>query len=47
VFDHVTIRVADRPASRLREPLYDGEFADCGDLSLLAEGMTRSASYTT
>jgi catechol 2,3-dioxygenase-like lactoylglutathione lyase family enzyme len=41
VFDHVTIRVADRDASvrfyrrALGEPLYEGEFVDWGELSLV------------
>src|SRR5439155_11245862 len=44
MFAHVTLRVADRAASRrsyalaLGEPAYDGEFADWGELSLLEEG---------
>jgi len=42
MFDHVTIRVADRDASvrfyrlALGDPLYEGEFVDWGELSLLA-----------
>jgi len=41
VFDHVTIRVSDRTGSRrfyglaLGEPLYDGDFVDWGELSLV------------
>jgi len=41
MFDHVTMRVADREASSrfyrvaIGEPLYDGEFVDWGELSLL------------
>jgi catechol 2,3-dioxygenase-like lactoylglutathione lyase family enzyme len=41
VFDHVTIRVADRAAGvrfyrlAIGEPLYEGEFVDWGELSLL------------
>lgn len=41
MFDHVTIRVADRAASRafyglaIGEPFYDGDFVDWGEFSLL------------
>jgi catechol 2,3-dioxygenase-like lactoylglutathione lyase family enzyme len=41
MFDHVTIRVADREASSrfyrvaIGEPLYEGDFVDWGELSLL------------